>query len=146
MAGAATCAGGTAAWRSRRKGACQVGELQRRGCRLAELEPDLHVAAIQIELGDLILLQELDQLFQILDIFWFHSFLYLSPLMRAGLNQSSIRALGAGVSTCPPVRVTATMSSMRMPNWPGKINPGFDGDDHAGQQPRRCPAPMRGDS
>jgi len=68
-------------------------------------------------------LQELNQLLQIVNIFWIqwiHSFLN-SPraAVRGVLDtpvQSSIRALGAGVSTCPPVRVTATMSSMRIPN------------------------------
>jgi len=35
-------------------------------------------------------------------------------------GHSSINAFGAGVSTWPPVRVTATISSMRMPNSPAR--------------------------
>src|ERR1039457_2767284 len=38
--------------------------------------------------------------------------------------QSSMRALGAGVSTCLPVPVTATISSMRIPNCPARYTPG----------------------
>ena len=70
------------------------------GCRLRlKFEPDLHVAAIEIELGDLILLQELDQFLQILNVLWFHSFLLLCAQMARQSSQSSISALGAGVST-----------------------------------------------
>ena len=106
--------------RGRGQHASQIGQSRRRAFRLVKLEPNLEIAAVQVEFGDLILLQELDQLFQILDVLWFHSFLDL-PRLRGEMNfQSSIRALGAGVSTCPPVRVTATISSMRTPNWPGR--------------------------
>ena len=61
----------------------QIGQSGRRSLRLVELEPDLQVAAVQIELGNLVFLQEFNQLFQICDVLWFHSFLDL-PLLGGG--------------------------------------------------------------
>ena len=40
-----------------------------------EFEAQLQVAAVDVELGDLMLLQELNQLSQIFNVLWFHSFL-----------------------------------------------------------------------
>ena len=47
---------------------------------MTEFEPYLQVAAVQIKLGNLVFFQELDQFFQVLDIFWFHSSLVLPTL------------------------------------------------------------------
>ena len=92
--------------------------------RLVELEPDLQVAPVQVELGNLIFLQEIDQFLQILDILWLHSFLN-SPCC-AGRDpasesvQSSISALGAESAPARRFASTATISSMRMPNLPAR--------------------------
>ena len=77
----------------------QIGDAGSGRCSLRKFQPDLHVAAIEIELGDLVLLQELDQFLQILHVLWFHSFLLLSRVGERQIGQSSISALGAGVST-----------------------------------------------
>src|ERR1035438_1547619 len=106
--------------RSRSQQAAQVAQAGRRGRGLVELEPDFQVAAVQIELAHLMFLQEFNQLLQICNILWFHSFLDSPACGPDQFVQSSINALGEGVSTCPPASVTATMSSMRMPNSPVK--------------------------
>ncbi len=60
--------------RSRRQQTRQITKRRTRP-RLRKLEPDLHVAPVQIEFRNLMLLEEFNQLFQIRNILWFHSFL-----------------------------------------------------------------------
>ena len=75
----------------------QAGQFRqsgRRGLWLIELEPDPHIAPVQLEFGNLILFQEFDQLFQILDIFWIqwiHSFLKSPTRGRDGLDHNGFK-------------------------------------------------------
>jgi len=79
---------------------------------LLELDAHLQVAALNFELADLVFLQELDEFPQFVHLIRIH--------LVFGGSYSSIQPLATGVSTCPPVSVTATMSSIRIPNRPGK--------------------------
>src|ERR1017187_3091230 len=103
------------------------------GLLLVELESDLQIAAVQIELSNLVFLQKFNQLLQVCNILCFHwfpnsyTFVWFGPVKTTQLPKvsktcfhSSMSALGAGVNTWPPVGVTATISSMRMPNLPAR--------------------------
>ena len=70
------------------------------GAGLRKFQPDLDIAAIEIELGDLVFLEELDQ-FPADPSCPVVSFVPLCLARDGAINssQSSIRALGAGVST-----------------------------------------------
>jgi hypothetical protein len=76
----------------------QVGNARNGRRSVGKFQPDLDIAAFEVEFGNLVFLEELNQFLKILDVLWFHSFLLLAHNC-ASSGQSSIRALGAGVST-----------------------------------------------
>ena len=117
-----------------------MGNSRRHG--LVEFEPNFYVAAIKVELGNLVLFQELDQLLQILDIFWFHSFLLPSTL-RARWKQCKMpiskfneglgrrrEHFGAGSRYGHHVFDANT-------ELPLQVDSRLYGDHHAGNQPCR---------
>ena len=67
----------------------EVAQRLRGGRRLVELEADLQVTAVEVKLGNLIFLQEFNQLLKIVNILWFHSFLNSHTLLGSGLISTS---------------------------------------------------------
>ena len=90
----------------------QAGKIESRSRRslpwLPKLDADLEVAAFELELANIIFFQELNQFLQLFDFIRRHESLVCF--------RGCVQPVDAGVSTCPPSRVTATISSMRTPN------------------------------
>src|ERR1035438_5482894 len=115
----------------------QIAQSRRRSLRLVELETNLQVAPVQVELGNLIFLQEFNQLFQIVDVLWFHSFLNSPASERDGLVLRSKfdQSLGrwgehlASSSGNGHHIFDANAEALR------QINSRLDRDDHTGEQP-----------
>src|SRR6185437_3444056 len=89
-----------------------------------KLDPHLQVAPLQVELAYVVFLQKLNEFLQLLCVFRFHHSRLRLPVAFSLCYHSSINALAALVSTLFPRCVTATMSSMRIPNFPARYTPG----------------------
>ncbi len=103
--------------------------------QLAEFEADLHVAAVEIELGYLIFFRN-SSVFKILDILWFHSFLYLTRVMarhRSKFDQS----FGRRGEHLSPGSSHGHHVFDANPELARPVNSGLNSDNHAGQQPCR---------
>src|ERR1700743_687648 len=103
------------------------GQVRLTAAFLGELDADFKVTALQVKFAYLVFFQELDQFPQFLHLFRIHlhsacRILPCAEAVRRGHN--SISALFTGVSTLWPRSVTATISSMRMPNFPARYTPG----------------------
>ena len=126
-------------------------------CVVSALDVQLHIAAFHLELGNVLLHQQLDQFF---DFFLIHRIPFGRMITGPSLEHSArfgrttptmllfrSSSFVTGVSTSHPFSVTTTMSSMRMPPLPGHVNSRLNRDHHARRQPFR-PAclPSRGGS
>src|SRR5579863_9088545 len=125
----------------------------------ATLDPYLHIAALQLELGNILFNQELDEFFQ---FFLVHGlrwdcFLFLwrqiqRPGTAPGLKsriaslQIVMSSLLVGARTSHPPSFTTTISSMRTPPLPAMYTPGSTVITIPGQSMSVCPDAMRGGS
>src|SRR5262249_33854308 len=99
-------------------------------------DSDLHIAAFKLELGNVLIDQELDQLAYLFAVHRTRSTASLGRIMRSRMGrrnkatrgprrlsrrrlQTTNSSFGVGVSTSCPFAVTRTMSSIRTPPNPG---------------------------
>jgi hypothetical protein len=124
------------------RGTQQPSELMKAGgaaLRGIEFETDLQVAAIHIELGDTMLLEELDQLSQIFNILLFHSFLGFPQLPTPARGPRGSK-FDEGLWRRREHFATVACDCHHIFNanskFIGQVNPRLDSDDHTGFEPR----------
>ncbi len=125
----------------------QPGEIGNSCCGrrgLSEFQSDLYIAAIEVELGDLILLEELDQFPQILHVLWFHSFLFCLRATRV-IESKFDQCLGCRRQHLSPgfrhgYHIFDANAELARP-----INSGFNGNNHSRLEPcfLSCPDSRR---